>query len=580
MKTNPFRSILLAGLFALLASAVPPPPGQGGKATVSARLSTGVVRLGDQVVLDLVVENERRPRILEIPEVDGITIAGPSGPYQTSYMEVIGGRRSSRMETTYKFALRPQREGDFEIPPFRVEAGGETLETRPLRLKVLVDLAGSDLGFLELRPSSTKVVEGQPFTIEVRLGWDASAAVNYADLSLPWWDSLPGAIEIEDGAPPRGSNEVTVNQEFRVPVEEVDGDPDRVVFRLRRSYLPTRAGTLEFQKSFLEFGRVVDGGFFSGRTKRAKYFVSAPPLSLEVIPLPTEGQPFDFSGAVGRIRARASADTRDVIVGDSIKLTVDWTGAGNLEFFEAPDLARLDAFRGFQVYGSTESKSLERRRVVYDLAPLSEDVSEIPAVPLSVFDPEKDEYVVVETRPIPVRVRPLAHAVHLEGEAERAFSDDIEDIDPTPLGRSEDRAARSFVPGESGLFAIALALPAAWLLLRGAVRRRGDPASEAARRRRGALRRLRRRLAASDDGAAQLVAFTDFLSDRTGEAHGAWLGRDPLRWAREHRTVEPRSLEPTKELLDRLEAAAFAGGAQVGREAILAEARRLEGVEL
>ena len=73
------------------------------------------------------------------------------------------------------------------------------------------------------------------------------------------------------------------------------------------------------------------------------------------------------SGAVGVLSVRASADTRDVVVGDSIKLTVDWTGDGNLEFFEAPDLGLFDAFRGFQVYGSAEEKSLDRRRVVYDL---------------------------------------------------------------------------------------------------------------------------------------------------------------------------------------------------------------------
>lgn len=563
-------ALVLLGLTAQAAA-------QGSRVDVKARLSSGVVKLGDQVVLDLVVENGRNVRIVDVPRVDGLRISGPSGPYRSSYMEIVGGRRRDRSETTYKFSLRPEREGEFELPAFGVDVDGERHETRPLRLKVLLDLAGSDLGFLELTPSTTRVVEGQPFTLELRFGWDAGARVNYASLSLPWWDSLSGVIELEGERTPRSQNEVVVNDELRVPVEAVTDDPDRVVFRLTKSFLPTRSGTLEFQKSFLEFGQAVDGGLFGGVQKRSKFFVPAPAFSLEVVPLPTEGQPLDFSGAVGSLSARATADARDVRVGDSIKLTVDWTGAGNLEFFDPPDLSLADAFRGFQVYGRTEDKSFERRRVVYDLAPLSEDVTEIPPVVLSVFDPESGRYGEVSTAPIPIRVRPLAAAVNLEDAEARAFAEDIADIDATPLGDA-DGSARGGAPGDALLAGSALGLPVLWLLLRTAVRRRGDPAGERARRRRVALRGLRRRLRRASSPEARLEAFAHFLGDLSGEPAEAWVGRDPLRWAQGRGRPEPEGMRPTRDLLARLEAAAYAGGASVEDDALLAEARRLEGV--
>ena len=72
-----------------------------------------------------------------------------------------------------------------------------------------------------------------------------------------------------------------------------------------------------------------------------------------MIPLPEQGRPLDFSGAVGTFHASARADRTDVDVGDSIKLSVEWTGDGNLEFFAPPELDRLDAFAGFRVFGKT-----------------------------------------------------------------------------------------------------------------------------------------------------------------------------------------------------------------------------------
>lgn len=551
---------------------------------LSAQLSSGVIRFGDQAMLAITVDDVDDPRIGAVPAVDGLRISPPGQPSVQSGMTYVNGRRSTWRRTRFNLAIRAERTGEFQIPPIEVSVGGQVLRTPPLALRVVEDLRGADLGFLEITPSPARVVEGQPFSLELRFGWDQGMQAQFANLSLPWWEQLPGTLDLEGGEPGPGASVVsgvTVNDRVQVSVEEIAptsvGGRTYRTLRLVKSLLPSRSGTLEFPTSFLEFGEV-ERSVFSSR-KGKSFFVSQPAFTVEVVPLPEEGRPLDYSGAVGALTVRASVDTADVRVGESIKLTVDWTGPGNLEFFASPDPARIDAFRDFRVYGKTEEKDFDRRRVVYDLAPLRSDVDEIPALPLPVFDPGKGAYGAVVTDPIPIRVRPLEGAVELGGAEERRYERDVHDIDARPIGGTpSDRTTAA--PGDRALLVALLALGPAWLGLRSAVRRRrGDPGAPLERRRRRAARRLARELARAADARADHAAFTRFLAARTREPDAAWVGRDPRAW-RAGRPEDAADLDPAElprlaGLLERLDAAVFGGGARVPADELLAAARRL-----
>jgi len=390
------------------------------------------------------------------------------------------------------------------------------------------------------------------------------------NMSLPWWGELPGLIEMEQAppAPTASLIDFVLNSNELVKVERLGDREVRgrtfVVFRLVRSYMPTRSGPLEFPDSFFEFGQVDEQrGFF--RTERRKvetYFVQAPAFDIDVVPLPEAGRPLDFSGAIGSIGAEATAEPRDVDVGDSIKFTVEWSGKGNLEFFTPPDPGRLEAFDGFRVYGTTESKAFDRRRVTYDIAPLSSQVHRIPSLPLQVFDPELGRYTAVESNPIEIRVRALENAVSLapeEGEAQ--FGADVHDIvaQAAPAPRSGGAGGG---PGPRTLGGLLLAAPLLWLGVRTRVRRRGDPDAPLERRRRRARRVLARSLASATDAKQQLDAFHAFLAARTREPDQAWLGRDVAAFRAEH----PRGGDLTDEsaatlerLFDDLSRAAYGG---------------------
>ena len=570
MTTTGRFSAILALLLCALALAAPAGAQRRGQTHVTAKLTSGVVKLGGGVSLVITVVNARSAEVGELPRVDGLRI-GELGPPSTSrQMRIVNGVSSYTESSEWRVAIRPDRAGDFEIPPIQLRGDGREVLTRALPLTVVEDLRGETLGFFELVTSSSSVYEGQPLEVELRFGWDLSIdpGIGRCNLSLPWWGELPGVLELEGATDPRARLvTIDLNRSDTIAVEQLApvkrGQREYRCFRLRRRFMPTRSGGLEFPTSFMAFVQVIQrgrGGFFAREPDVTEtYYVPAEAFEIEVLPLPEEDRPFDFTGAVGSFEVRASVDRRDVDAGDSIKLKVEWSGVGNFEFFEAPDLARMEHFRGFRVYGSTESKSADGREVVYDIAPISPDLSEIPPVPLSLFDTETESYSVLETRPIPIRVRALENASGL-GAAEGlrgAYERDIRDIESRPPPGA--RAAR---PGVAGVIGALLAVPVLWLGFRRIARRKGDPDAPVERRRRKAARALRRELASAATASEQLAAAQRFLAARTREKPEAWLGRDTLEWARAHPedgAIEPEGLRPVADLLARLEERAFGG---------------------
>ncbi len=501
------------------------------EAQVRSYLTSGVVRLGDRATLILSVENASSAEVRALPKVDGLLIGPLPPPSERFQLEFRGNRQVQSVTRTWAVPVQPTAVGEFVLPPIELIVDGGSVLTAELRLNVVADLRGEELGFLEVRPSSRKVVVGQPFSLELVFGFDNAIAeqTNYGNLALSWWGRLPGLLENETASSP-GARKIKLSLNDRDSIEVESVDPPReikgrkfVTLRLRRSYTPTRTGQIEFPVSFFEFGEVVERRDFF-RTERQKgetYFARAPEFSIEVVPLPDAGRPVDYSGAIGKFSASASAQPRDVDAGESIKWRVEWTGEGNLEFFTAPDPSRLDAFRDFRVYGKTEEKSFERRVVIYDIAPLSSQVRSIPALPLSLYDPQEERYTTVQTAPIEIRVRALEGASGLGGgEARESFEEDLRDI----VVRAE-RRERPRPLGPLGVGALGLGVPLGWLALRAVVRRRYDPDAPRERARRRARRELGRALGAGGGAREQLTAIHRFLGARTAQTPQAWEGR-------------------------------------------------------
>ena len=561
------RGLLASLVLAWLATAA---AAQAPVEKVRVWLSSGVVRLGDRVALMVAVEDARASEIRALPQVKGLVLGPLPGPSEQISMQIFNGRQTSSVSRTWAIPVRPSEVGQYVIPPFEVVVDGTAVRSAELALNVVKDMKGEELGFFEMRASSTKVIVGQPFSLELVFGFDKAltASTEYHSLALSWWGRLPGLLENATAASTGGERRrILLNGREQIEIELLEPRTIRgrpfITLRLQRSFTPTRTGTLEIPTSFFEFGEIVQrGGLFTNFQKGQTYFARAPQLALDIVPLPETGQPLDFSGAIGTFAVRAEATPRDVDAGESIKFRVDWTGAGNLEFFTPPDPARLPAFRDFRVYGKTEQKSFDRRTVEYDLAPITSSAKEIPALPLSIYDPERERYTTLSTAPLPIRVRALdgAAALAADAQAER-FAQDIRDVVLHPAPRDTSAPV-----GTATVLGVLAAVPACWLALRAFARRRFDPDAPAERARRRARKQLARQLSKATNAREYLDVLYTFLAARSGETREAWIGRR----LREPLQGEADKLRALDTVIAELEATAWGGRASnVARERVL-----------
>lgn len=210
-------------------------------------------------------------------------------------------------------------------------------------------------------------------------------------------------------------------------------------------------------------------------TFRSPQRIAVPPLEFRVQPLPEQGRPADFNGAVGRYSISVQASPVQVAVGDLVSLRYTVGGEGALTYLTCPTLASNAEFKVYpprDVAGSPPGVREFEQIVI----PLSTNAVLTPAATLSYFDPIDGKYRVAvgggqllrfharAAAPVFAPYRPEGPATAEEGSERRAAAVVNGATPPWPLLLA--------------LAAAALLLLAGWSLI--SARRRGAGAAAGA----------------------------------------------------------------------------------------------------
>ena len=134
----------------------------------------------------------------------------------------------------------------------------------------------------------------------------------------------------------------------------------------------------------------------------------SPSRAIVVLPLPAEGRPADFSGAVGAYTISIAAEASNWRVGSGVVVRARVSGMGNVALIPRPALhipwATVLATTDSIVWDSTATVARGFREFRWLVTPQSGGHHEIPAVRYSSFDPDKARYFTSTTNAIPVRV--------------------------------------------------------------------------------------------------------------------------------------------------------------------------------
>lgn len=576
-------------------------PAMGGD--VDFRFGRREAWVGQSFPIEVEVINagEHDPPV--VPVIDGATSELLPGSNTSTFTQIVNGRRTTRSTVTYTIMIRPLRDGVLEIPPIEVEVDGVVRRSDPWRIVAARSDPG-DLLFVEIVANPDEAWVGEPVTLTLQV-WikqyrDASRGIALEEDSM-WslidqadssWGVFGESLQamIRERRRPSGRAvdrdgiayflyEIPV---VRHPIEAGDIDPGDV------GILYQHPLGIRVQRDF--FGRreyVVDG--------TRPVLVEATMKRVEVRPLPTEGRPTEFTGAVGRFRVEAWAQPREVAVGDPITLVLEVTDIGtgaavDLANLRPPRLRDEPSLAGFRVPDTPTTGVVEGRTKVFTetLRPERDDLVEIPGIAFASFDPTLDRYVVERTKPIPITVQPserldLGGAVR--GGAGALAIDGPKGTTLTSAGGTlrANRPVDAALLGASTIslgwpVGIATATPLAFLVATAIRSRRAHHAANPHLvRASAARRRAADRLTSAGPVADRVLeALCGLVSARLHRAEGALTAREAADLAEAAGLTGERVAELRAVLVD-AEAARYAPGSEADDQALVDRAAGLLG---
>jgi hypothetical protein len=268
------------------------------------------------------------------PSFDGFrVIAGPSQQVSQSW---VNGRSS--FEKIYSYYLIPNQKGNLVIKQATIEYNGQVYKTSPVRINVTAaveqpkdpndtSISADNNLYLVADISKTNPYLNEPITVVYKLYFSYNIGIDrWQELNKPKYnDFWSQNIEIKQLVPEEGM--------FK-------GEKFRYVVLKKTVLYPQKSGKLTIEPLSLDIDVKLPTNrrnmFGEMLIKEDSKRVSAGAKTITVKPLPEDGKPDDFSGAVGSFDFKVTPSKTSLKNGESLDLVVSVAGKGNLKLFSLP----------------------------------------------------------------------------------------------------------------------------------------------------------------------------------------------------------------------------------------------------
>lgn len=363
--------------------------------------------LNQQVVFTIELAGEGANKIgqPELPDMGGfLTFLGSGGTSQN--VSFVNGRMS--VSKSFSFYFLAAKVGSFTIPAVKVVYDNKTVESQPITMTISqgaqapavsgnaqpsgASSGGDDL-FLRAIVSRRRVYQNEPVFVTFRI-YAAVSVTGYSIATMP----ATAGFWVEDVESP---------QQPQVREETINGKRYVAADIKKIALFPTSPGEkllgpmtvqcevkVQARRSRDAFDSFFDDAFFGRTTTKV---VSSPALDIEVMPLPAEGRPVEFNGAVGQYQLKATVDRSDATTDDAVTLKVAVSGTGNIRMISEPAVAIP---QDFQRYNPNVTENISRqpgaisgsKTFEYVLVPRFVGQQRIKPVVFAYFDPEARTY--------------------------------------------------------------------------------------------------------------------------------------------------------------------------------------------
>ncbi len=334
------------------------------------------------------------------PSFNNFDVVG--GPSQSVSHSWINGKRS--FSKVYSYILSPKKRGKFTIQQAEIVIDDETYKTIPITVEVVAAIAKpknpNDPNYIaqenihlvaEISNSSPYLNETITIIYKLYVGPTVNVS-NFNPIDNPkfadfWSQNIDiKQLKIEQG--------IYKGQDYRFVV-------------LRKSVLlPQKTGKLTIEPLTLDVTVNVPTSrrdFFGGRQYQSvSQKVAAATRTINVKPLPNEGKPASFKGAVGDFDFDVTINKKALKAGESLQAKVKVSGKGNLKLFELPELVLPSSLEVYEPEHSEKVRTnlsgmLGSITDTYTIVPQFKGNYPVSKLEFSYFNPKTEKYITLNS---------------------------------------------------------------------------------------------------------------------------------------------------------------------------------------
>jgi hypothetical protein len=337
------------------------------------------------------------------PSFEKFKVVG--GPSQSISNSWINGERT--YSKTYTYFLAPKKRGSTNIGQASIEVKGVIYKTSPIEINVTaaVDVPKD--------PNDPEYLASESI--------DLVAEISKTDPYLNEAISVVYKLYIAENTGIRTWNEIDKPRyndfwsqnidvkELKVQEGLYKGENYRFVVLKKTVLFPQKTGELSLEPLTLDISVEVPSNrrdiFGRRATTTVNRTVTAGNRNIEVKPLPKQGRPENFSGAVGEFDFEVESSKKTLTASEAFNLKLEVSGKGNLMLFELPEPILPSSL---EIYDPEHSEDIKtslngtKGRILDNYTIVTNESGQYPIPPISFsfFNPKTKRYETINSEKI------------------------------------------------------------------------------------------------------------------------------------------------------------------------------------
>lgn len=418
---------------------------QDGKGIeVSATVDRNQVGVGDVINLSISVSAQESVNVENpsFPDIPGFELINTSTGVETR-SSFTNGRFVTQQARTFNYMLAVLKPGNVQIPSLSINVDGKSYSTKPIAITVSNQRANPNqqagrgnrpdpLGMLDdeeelfnqilqrnfpgarqLPQAGPPINPNEAFFIQAET--DKTKAYVGEQVTTSFYLYTRGQIrDIDTLKYPdlKGFWKEELEMATRLNFEQVNVNGIAYQRALLVSYalFPIRPGMAKVDSYKAKCTVLTPSNFGFGRPYQ--FTKASREIAIEVLDVPVEGRPANYTGAVGRFRLSAAFEPPTGVTNQPVTLRVRFEGQGNAKLIELPKLELPPSFELYdqksQAKYLKDGTSFKEFEVL--VIPREPGTFAIPPLSVAVFDPDTKKFTNVSSQPLNIAVTGSAGA--------------------------------------------------------------------------------------------------------------------------------------------------------------------------